>query len=318
MKVKIVLCMVLLVSVVFSIPIASAAADTSFVPGKVYLIKSDTTNYYVSTRGATAENSYVYVDTAKAGNYRVGYDPKQLWYTFYYSTSSMWPLVSQGAHKEMDTTCRLQDITNAGVVYETPAVGVGNDGVKLYTTMFRYLNYDTSTLRLTFGPASSARIWYLMPAYSLNYPTTNYGTSYLASGTFTGFSEGQCTWYVAGRVQEKLGITLTFTHPSGNDAQTWYSRVNNSGIYKDDEPGGNSIAVFGDPGSSGHVVFVEYVEDGYVYFSEANCAPSDNGEFDIGEDGILKRQTISQFENRSQTGDLQGYIHLDGATIKYD
>lgn len=310
MKVKIVLCMVLLVSVVFSIPIAFAAADTSFVPGKVYLIKSDTTNYYVSTRGATNEGAYLYVDTAKAGNYRVGYDPKQLWYTESLIASA-WPLISQGAHMEVSSSCRL-DKDYGELLYEVPAVGVGNDGVRLYTTLFRYLNYDSSTLRLTFPVMSQdeAQIWYLMPAYSLNYPTTNYGTSYLASGTFTGFSEGQCTWYVAGRVQEKLGIDLTFTIQSGNNAGLWYDRICNPGIIRVNEPMENTIAVFGSASTAGHVVFIEYVEDGYVYFSEANYGSSNNNDFDIGQDGILKRQTISQFENRSPINDFIGYIYL--------
>ena len=86
---------------------------------------------------------------------------------------------------------------------------------------------------------------------------------------------------------------------------------------KSNKPKANSIAVFGSSGSRGHVVFVEYVEDGYVYFSEANCAPSNNGRFDIGEDGILKRQTIAQFESRSVSGPLKGYIWLDSTILNY-
>ena len=318
MNVKKILCIVLLAAVVLAVPISSSAADTQFVPGKVYLIKSDSTNYYVSTRGATAEGSAVYVDKTKAGNYRVGYDPKQLWYTVYYS-NEMWPLISQGAHKEMNTSCRLYDITLSGNLYEIPTTeGVGDDGVYLGSTAVRYLQY-TSDLRLALGARSSAKILYLMPAYSLNHPTTNFGTDYIADDAFkTKFPEGQCTWYVAGRVQEKLGISLKFTQESGNDAVYWYDRVCNPGITKSNTPRGNSIAVFGSSGSRGHVVFVEYVEDGYVYFSEANCAPSNNGRFDIGEDGILKRQTIAQFESRSVTGPLKGYIWLDPATIIYD
>ncbi len=315
MNVKKVLCIVLLAAVVLAVPISSSAADTQIVTGKVYLIKSDSTNYYVSTRGAKTEGAAVYVDKTKAGNYRVGYDPKQLWYSPYPSTGAR-SLRSQGARMYLDTRGRLE-IDDTCVFYESQASGVADDGVTIGTTLSRYMYYNPTTLQVMFGTGKKP-VWYLMPAYSLDYPTTNFGTDYIADDAFkTKFPEGQCTWYVAGRVQEKLGITLDFTQDSGNDAVHWYDRVCNPGIVKSNTPRANSIAVFGSSGSRGHVVFVEYVEDGYVYFSEANCAPSNNGRFDIGEDGILKRQTIAQFETRSVTGPLKGYIWLDLATISY-
>ena len=311
MNVKKILCIVLLAAVVLAVPISSSAADTDFVPGKVYLIKSDTTNYYVSTRGATSVGSAVYVDKTKAGNYRVGYDPKQLWYVDY--PTGMWAIKSQGAHKYMDSSCVLKTY-DSGSFYEVPKAGVGTDGVTLYSTSYRYLTYDKSTLRLGFTSKDKATIWYFMPAYSLDHPTTNFGTQYYDNSTFTDFPEGQCTWYVAGRVQEKLGITLLFTSASGNDAKTWYDRIDNDGIIKSNSPSPNSIAVFGSSTTAGHVVLIEYIEDGYVYYSEANYGSSANGRFDIGVDGVLKRQTIAQFENRSSTNKLIGYINLNGVT----
>ncbi len=312
MNVKKILCIVLLAAVVLAVPISSSAADTDFVPGKVYLIKSDTTNYYVSTRGATSVGSAVYVDKTKAGNYRVGYDPKQLWYVDY--PTGMWAIKSQGAHKYMDSSCVLKTY-DSGSFYEVPKAGVGTDGVTLYSTSYRYLTYDKSTLRLGFTSKDKATIWYFMPAYSLDHPTTNFGTDYIADDAFkTKFPEGQCTWYVAGRVQEKLGITLSFSETSGNNAKTWYDRIDNPGIIKSNSPSPNSIAVFTSPTTLGHVVFIEYVEDGYVYYSEANYGASNNGRFDIGEDGVLKRQTIAQFENRSPYNTLKGYINLNGVT----
>ena len=311
MNVKKFLCIVLLAAVVLAVPISSSAADTQIVTGKVYLIKSDSTNYYVSTRGAKTEGAAVYVDKTKAGNYRVGYDPKQLWYSTYPTTGAR-SFRSQGARMYLDTTGRLEK-NDVCAFYESQESGVADDGVTIRTTLSRYMYYDPTTLQVMFGTGKKP-VWYLMPAYSLNYPTTNFGTDYIANDVFdTDFPEGQCTWYVAGRVQEKLGITLQFNENIVANAKEWYKEgvILNEWVSRSNKPQANSIAVFSSPNTYGHVVFVEYVENGYVYFSEANYGSSNNGRFDIGVDGVLKRQTISQFENRSPVNTLLGYICLD-------
>lgn len=119
---------------------------------------------------------------------------------------------------------------------------------------------------------------------------------------------GECTWYCWGRAREKTNTNDLPTSDAGN----WFSQA--SGFYKiTGDPISNSIACF----SGGHVVFVEEVCNGTVYFSEANYYSTgdsrrSNGQYEVppnGTDGQIKSATISAFKTRSPGG-YQGCIVL--------
>ncbi len=113
------------------------------------------------------------------------------------------------------------------------------------------------------------------------------------------FPEGQCTWYAFGRAFERYGGPL----PVSGDGGSWYNNVVEwPGVTKrakTNDPVSKSIACFGDSGA-GHVVFIEQVTGGNVYFTEGNswCA-----------DGTVQKKSISSFKTLwGKT--LQGYIVL--------
>ena len=76
---------------------------------------------------------------------------------------------------------------------------------------------------------------------------------------------GECTWFVFGRALEKLGVTLTF---SGN-ATYWTENAAAAGFDTGTEARANAIMVE-HYGGYGHVSFVEKVENGCAYITEAN------------------------------------------------
>jgi surface antigen len=128
---------------------------------------------------------------------------------------------------------------------------------------------------------------------------------------------GECVWYVRNRAIEKnLG-----TYGIYGDAHEWfgkaqkYEKDNNASI-TGKEIRADSIACFGPnyQSSLGHVVFVEKVENGLVYFTEANVDSGIGDKKVGGNDGVLKCLTIEEFENLNKKwgGDpsLQGYIYL--------
>ncbi len=128
---------------------------------------------------------------------------------------------------------------------------------------------------------------------------------------------GQCTSYAWGRAYEKFGVNLS---PRGH-AGTWLSRTvkdNNTGnlLQTGSVVQSNSIAVWS-KGEHGHVAYVEYVNNGKVYFTEANVGTysEKNGNYGGGYDGYRKSKTISEFENRGGTiGKINGYIYLSSSS----
>lgn len=106
---------------------------------------------------------------------------------------------------------------------------------------------------------------------------------------------GQCVWYVRGRAKEKVGVDTGIR----GDAKTWYAKAAHKGTALRSD----SIACFGG-GSYGHVIYIELVENGNVYYTEAN-ANADNKL--SADDGILKKTTVSQFTARRG---YQGCIYL--------
>lgn len=117
---------------------------------------------------------------------------------------------------------------------------------------------------------------------------------------------GQCTWFAWGRTYEKLGVKLNSNFYG--DAKTWWTKNVSAKSYSyGQEPKSNSIAVFGN-GSYGHVVFVEKVENGNIWFNEANHHKSK------AYDGAVEVQTISAFKARSGAGNFLGFIYVGGSS----
>ena len=291
----------------------AASADTCPVYGKTYLIQTPTSGKYVSNNGAKEASSDV-IGIPCAGSYSTGYRASELWSPIYNYYGDMFALFSQDAHRSIGLDGKL-----SRELYIRWLDGSSGNNVYFYGSGAAYgtkLMYQTSTDMVYSSNAQTPTYWTLVDAYHLGYTTTNYSTPYYQSGTFTKFINyvGQCTWYVFGRAQEKLGVTLAFSQPYGNNAKTWYDRINNEGIEKGDMPRANSIAVFAPKeGRSGygHVVFVEYIEGNYIYYSESNFGSSANGQFDFNTDGVLKRDTVTNFENRSAVNEIVGYVYLE-------
>lgn len=151
-------------------------------------------------------------------------------------------------------------------------------------------------------------------SFSPTYTTGAMATSFPAGPFFNdnplaaGYT-GECTWYCWGRAREKTNINNL---PTAN-AGSWYSSAS-SDFYKTtstQDPVTDSIACY-----SGHVVYVEEVCNGIVYFSEANWysvgdSRRSNGQYEVppyGTDGQIKSASISSFKNRSSG--YQGCIVL--------
>ena len=119
--------------------------------------------------------------------------------------------------------------------------------------------------------------------------------------SFQGGYSGQCTWYCLGRAYEKTGRLITVAP----NAKKWLSIKLPKGakFVKDGEKvRANAIAVVTTT-KYGHVMYVEAVQDGWVYYTEANV-PMDN-KIDA-KDGTVRRQKLSDFTSR-----VGGYIYLD-------
>jgi len=127
---------------------------------------------------------------------------------------------------------------------------------------------------------------------------------------------GECAWYAPARFTEVNGISLNI-RPLGY-IKDW---LDTAAKYDDLEIIRNvaeirnySIAIFPqNTQSTGHVVFIEYVERDSngkplnIYFTEANGANTLNkGQFDPGYDGIVQMLSFEDFINKP--GGLAGYI----------
>lgn len=100
-----------------------------------------------------------------------------------------------------------------------------------------------------------------------------------------------------GTSYEKCGANITFS--GGQNGNQWYANV--SGGYKAKYPAShtpvaNSVCSCNTSSVYGHVLFIEAVEDGYVYFTEDNWA---------ADDPALRRMTVSEFTSNRQ---VIGYI----------
>lgn len=124
-------------------------------------------------------------------------------------------------------------------------------------------------------------------------------------GSYTQFSAGQCTWHAAGRSKEAKGKTIKFSQDYDLHAKNWYKYVSN--CTKSQTAKANTIAVWDDGGSYGHVGYVESVSGDNVYFTEANW-PTVNNKVDA-EDGKVKKLTKEGMKARGSYK-LLGYLTI--------
>ena len=102
------------------------------------------------------------------------------------------------------------------------------------------------------------------------------GSSYRSSNNpFYPRYVGQCTWYAWGRMKEVTGKAIKFSRSSNRHAKYWDGIVTNCRIDKNLESKCVAVRKTGG-GGYGHVVFVENVSNGYVYYTEDNVDSSTN------------------------------------------
>lgn len=110
---------------------------------------------------------------------------------------------------------------------------------------------------------------------------------------------GACTWYAWGRAYEKLGVSLPFV----GDAQNWTSLAAAAGLQTGTVARANAIMVeHSEP--NGHVLFVEKVEAGFAYVSEA-------GYLDAYHEDCISLDTMCR-SGASTAMQHVDYIYLDG------
>lgn len=107
--------------------------------------------------------------------------------------------------------------------------------------------------------------------------------------SYNPFKKPQCTWYAWGRMKEVTGLGLTFNRSSGRHAKNWYYMVNNCKVDSNLQSQCVAVKTTGGQGY-GHVVFVEYVGDGYVYYTESNVSKS--------TDLKVRKDTVNNFKSK--------------------
>ncbi len=146
------------------------------------------------------------------------------------------------------------------------------------------------------GISVDSVIWSALKGQRLaNFGSDNYdGGDKFPRGSY----EGQCTWYCFGRVLEKLGKTITFS--GSGMAGEWLTSVDNCETSDDiDAIRSDCIAV-----SDIHVVYIEFVQSGTVYYTEANWPRDDKLD---ETDGLLKTEST---ENFIRDRNITGYVYL--------
>lgn len=101
------------------------------------------------------------------------------------------------------------------------------------------------------------------------------------------FAKGQCTWYAWGRFKEVHNKKIRFKGKLGLDAKLWSELIVNCRV--DDKLEERSIGI-STLGEYGHLIFIEHIDDGIVYYTEANG--DGNGLYDLGVDCVLKKADV--------------------------
>jgi len=166
--------------------------------------------------------------------------------------------------------------------------------------------YDTSGRRI---------VKTILPANTF-VPNTNPDISsshYTNNNPFHRSYSGQCTWFAWGRTNEITGVEI---ETLGN-AKTWWI---NTQLPKGKTPLPDSIAIWnndrqGNSSNSGHVAYVEYIDNNNIYYNEANVDTYGNPTPGCaycggGYDGYLKSSSKENFEDRGNSiGKISGYIY---------
>jgi surface antigen len=123
----------------------------------------------------------------------------------------------------------------------------------------------------------------------------------------------ECTGYVRNRINT-VKKRDTYIDIPGNGGDWWgNAQKKDPPMSVGQEVRADSIACFSGPGSAGHVVYVENVKDGMVYFTEANADGGIGDEKMSPSDGVLKCLSIKEFElmcKKDNNPTFQGYIYL--------
>jgi|WetSurMetagenome_2_1015567.scaffolds.fasta_scaffold116678_3 surface antigen len=118
------------------------------------------------------------------------------------------------------------------------------------------------------------------------------------------FSNGQCTWYCAGRAFEKKGIKIVPLLPSSNaNAGVWYDKITtNAHVIKRTVAAGPTVDCIASfkHNTCGHVVYIETQLGNYTYYTEWN--------WNQGMNGKLQKVLTKNFANIHSGCTLNGYI----------
>ena len=134
-----------------------------------------------------------------------------------------------------------------------------------------------------------------------------------------------CTWYAWKMASEKAGVTL----PGWGNAKEWYSDASNDGYSVGATPKANSIVVWGNWTSFGHVGYVEKVEGNimHVWDSTGPCIDEEDPEYinciakGVSEetDKICRanaKKIACKYTISPSDYEITGYIYLDNAPKK--
>ncbi len=181
-------------------------------------------------------------------------------------------------------------------------------GIKENNSQYAFIEYQVSTkTQKKRGWVDTNRIGSLRIAPPLtlgqrpsdmNINSTHYTTGNIYHNEY----HGECTWFCWGRANEKCGKYICFN--GGNSGGQWYANCDagKSGVTKREAslgPVTNSICSCTGSTVHGHVIFVELVQGGTVYYTEANVG---------GTNGVVKSCAVSNFPpNRT----VKGYLVLD-------
>lgn len=146
----------------------------------------------------------------------------------------------------------------------------------------------------------------VLALFFINIPVTNAwvielnhfyssGAWYSSTNPYYPTYQGECTWFVWGRVYDKLGIYLNIA--GWGDAKDWANAARNAGYKVDYTPSADSIVVWS-AGTWGHVGYVEKVTGNTMLITEGNYG------------GAIYRDSELSVTDKREYGVTPQFIHL--------